>query len=216
VLRFSGGPEFEIRSQPYYTTRSELTVQVLTERAIKTAVLDTLRGAGPEHQVDLVMFYFSDRDLVEAFIAAHSRGARLRVLLDPNRDAFGMEKSGIPNRQTAYALHRAGIKVRWADTHGEQCHGKMLYAETGGAATLILGSANYTRRNLENFNLETNVAVRGPGSAHCFRQAAEYFNMLWNNRPGCVYSTGYETYKDHSPLNVLRARLQEQTGLGTF
>ena len=46
------------------------------------------------------------------------RGATLRVILDPNRDAFGREKNGIPNRQAAWDLHEAGIPVRWCATEG--------------------------------------------------------------------------------------------------
>jgi len=217
VLRFSGAELFPEPRSVHFQTVSPLTVQVLTERRIKEAALEALAVAGPGTRIDLVMFYFSDADLREAFIAAHRRGADLRILLDPNRDAFGLEKSGVPNRQTAYAFHQAGIAVRWAATHGEQCHGKMLLVRSpDGNAVLIAGSANYTRRNLDNFNLETNVAVRGPADAACFEQVRTFFETLWSNRPGCIYSMDYETYRDHSPLKVIRARFQERTGLSAF
>src|SRR5690606_40100432 len=62
--------------------------------------------------------------LVEALIRARDRGARVRVLLDANKDAFGREKDGVPNRPVAAELHRAGIPVRFASTHGEQFHSK--------------------------------------------------------------------------------------------
>ncbi len=52
----------------------------------------------------------------------------MRVLLDPNKDAFGFEKSGLPNRQVASELIAASdgaIKLRWYRTHGEQFHAKL-------------------------------------------------------------------------------------------
>ena len=53
---------------------------------------------------------------------------RIRVLLDPNKDAFGFEKSGLPNREVASELVAASagaIKLRWYRTHGEQFHVKL-------------------------------------------------------------------------------------------
>ena len=38
------------------------------------------------------MFYLSERKIVKGLIAAHERGVKLRILLDPNKDAFGREK----------------------------------------------------------------------------------------------------------------------------
>ncbi len=50
------------------------------------------------------MFYLSERQIIKALIAAQQRGVQVRVLLDPNKDAFGREKNGIPNRQVAAEL----------------------------------------------------------------------------------------------------------------
>jgi hypothetical protein len=51
--------------------------------------------------VDAAVFYFLDRCIVKAFTGAIQRGAQVRLLLDANRDAFGREKNGIPNREVA-------------------------------------------------------------------------------------------------------------------
>ena len=97
-------------------------VQLLTEEAIYEATLTLIKTAKPQQQIDLAMFYLSERQIVKALIAAHQRGVKLRVLLDPNKDAFGRQKNGIPNRQVASELNAAGITVRWCNTQGEQCH----------------------------------------------------------------------------------------------
>ncbi|MBR5558431.1 MAG: phospholipase, partial [Acinetobacter sp.] len=84
-------------------------VQLLTEKAIYQATLTLIKTAKPQQQIDLAMFYLSERQIVKALIAAHQRGVKLRVLLDPNKDAFGRQKNGIPNRQVASELNAAGI-----------------------------------------------------------------------------------------------------------
>lgn len=196
---------------------SDLTVRVITEDEIQTAVLETLDASTPEDRVDLMMFYLSDREIVEALLAAHGKGTPLRILLDPNKDAFGREKNGIPNRQVARELHRAGISVRWCDTHGEQCHTKMLLRRAAnGSGTLVIGSANYTRRNVDFYNLETDVVVAGPVQADVFQSAGRYFEDFWGNTPDRHYSTDYATYEDNSIWRQMLYRFMEATGFSTF
>jgi phosphatidylserine/phosphatidylglycerophosphate/cardiolipin synthase-like enzyme len=134
-----------------------------------------------------------------------------------NKDAFGHEKSGVPNRPVAVDLRRGDVAVRWCDTHGEQCHAKLLLARyDSGEAALILGSANFTRRNLQDLNLETSVALRGPESLPALRHAAAWFERLWTNAPGQRFSVEYEAYADESLRKRFQYRMEERTGLSTF
>ena len=163
------------------------------------------------------MFYFSDRDLIRAFIEAQQRGCLIRIILDPNKDAFGREKNGIPGRPVAYELQKNGVPVRWCDTHGEQCHMKMLLAEyRNGSSVLIAGSANFTRRNLENFNLETNVMVRGSRGTVAFRDARLFFDAYWMNEAGRLFSTPYATFADESLFKRALYQFMERSGISTF
>ncbi|MDD4103382.1 MAG: phospholipase D-like domain-containing protein, partial [Kiritimatiellae bacterium] len=115
-----------------------LRIQVLTEEAIADAAEAMIGGAGPGDRIDLVMFYLADRGIVRALKAAAGRGVSLRVTLDPNKDAFGRQKSGMPNRQVAWELAAAGVPVRWAVTSGEQMHSKMLLLRRAdGSADLL-------------------------------------------------------------------------------
>jgi len=194
-----------------------LHVQVLTERRIRDALLERVETAAAGDRIDVAVFYLSHRPLLRALLAAQRRGVVLRVLLDPNRDAFGREKNGIPNRPAAAELHAAGIPVRWCDTHGEQCHAKLLlYVGAGGEAELILGSANYTRRNLDGFNLETDVRLLGPIGEPALAAAAAYFEASWSNADGRRISLPYEAYADESIWSAWLYRFGEATGLSTF
>lgn len=199
------------------TPDSEARIQVLTEGAIRRALLATIDNANPGDRLYVAVFYFSHRELIEALLAARERGVDIRVILDPNKDAFGREKSGVPNRQVASELHAAGIPVRWCNTHGEQCHTKMLLKlDDNGRAELIQGSANFSRRNLDNFNLETDVRLAGPADHPAIADAASLFEARWNNRDGRRFTVGYPEYADSNPVLYLRYRFMEWSGWSTF
>ena len=216
ILQLSGAdPQLPALEAPCQSPG--MTVQVLTERAIKTAALELIASAAKDEHLDLATFYLSDRDVIAELKRAKARGVCLRVLLDPNKDAFGHSKFGIPNRSVAAELVRAGIEVRWSHTHGEQCHVKMLCKLAGnGDGSLLLGSANLTRRNLDDFNLETNVLVRGPGATGFVRKVQAHFDLLWYNEPGRTFTVPYEHYRNESIVKTLLYRFMEATGFCTF
>lgn len=220
VLAFSGAEPVDLSRWTLAAPAvldAPVTVQVVTEGAIEAAVLAALERAGMGDRIDLMMFYLSDRDVIDALLAAQARGATLRVLLDPNKDAFGREKNGVPNRPVARRLRDAGIDVRWCDSHGEQCHAKMLLVrDGGGATTLISGSANFTRRNLDDFNLETDVVVKGDRAAPPLAAARRYFDGMWANRDGRHYSTGYEAYREDGLWHRFLYCWMESTGMSSF
>ena len=141
----------------------------------------------------------------------------MRVLLDPNKDAFGHRKYGIPNRPVAAELRQSNIEVRWAHTHSEHCHAKMMLVEgKSGEGCLLLGSANLTRRNLDNFNLETDVLVRASCSSAVLRDARGHFELLWNNTTEQILTVPYEHYQDESVVKKWLYRFMEVSGWGTF
>ena len=193
------------------------TVQVLTESAIRDAVIGLLNAAGEGDEIKLSMFYLSHRSIIEAMKRAAGRGASVRALLDPNEHAFGRRKNGVPNRPMAAELTRAGVEVRWCHTTGEQCHDKQLLVRfADGRAELIAGTANYTRRNLDDLNPETALRLRGADAMPALSEAGERFDRRWHNRGDRSYSLDYGEYADHSRLRYWQYRIMEATGLSTF
>ncbi|MFZ5762439.1 MAG: phospholipase D family protein [Thermodesulfobacteriota bacterium] len=194
------------------------TVQLLTESAIKERALAALRAAGKGETVWLAMFYLAERRIRNGLLAAAARGATVRLILDPNKDAFGRIKNGIPNRQVAsWLVEESGgrISVRWYDTHGEQFHPKLLFVEGHGRGLVIGGSANFTRRNLDDYNLETDLAVSGPATSPLMAGVTGYCRRLWENRGG-QYTLPFAAYREEMVWKRWRALLQEASGLGTF
>lgn len=214
---------FELRTPSIESSTDEdgrkLAVQVLTERAIKEAVIAAIDSVGPDGVIDMAMFYISDRDIVRALRRADERGTTLRLLLDANKDAFGREKNGTPNRQVAHELqqHTEGnTTIRWCNTHGEQCHAKLLLVHEGDSTTLIQGSANFTRRNLENYNLETNIQITGDSRSNIFADAQAFFDEHWSNTSGAELSVAYEVYEDTSRWRQFMYRLKEWSGVSRW
>ncbi len=193
-------------------------LQLLTERAIRDALLAAIEASGEGDRLDLAVFYLAHRRVIGALKQARRRGAEVRALLDLNRDAFGLEKSGIPNRPVARELVEAGIAVRWCATRGEQCHSKLLlrWPAQGGEAELIVGSANFTRRNLDNLNLETSVRLLGRAEAPALEQAAAFFERRWSSSPERTTSEPFAAHDDATRLQRLRYRIMEASGLSTF
>ena len=204
------------------TTRFEAEhakIVVLTENQIKKELLARITETTANDAIHMAIFYLADRQIIKELVKASERGVHITVILDPNKDAFGFEKAGIPNRPVAEELLKRSsgkIEVRWYDTHGEQFHAKLAIIKHGEEASLVLGSANFTRRNLNNYNLEANVSVTAEEGAFFIKAAEDYFDKIWDNRDGKFYTVSYEVYKDESVLKKIVDLIQEYAGLSSF
>ena len=230
VARFSGWngvialdvqPESPPEDSTKLLTGQFVRTQILTEGAIRTAIVERITSAVRGENVDIAMFYIADRHVVDALLAASARGVNVRLILDPNKDAFGHEKSGIPNRPVASELVAASdgkIHVRWYRTHGEQFHTKLVTVYGSDRLWMTLGSANLTRRNIGDYNLEANVAIEAARNSPLGMQVLDYYDALWSNRAalGIEYTTEYDVYADPSQAHYWLSRIMESTGLSTF
>jgi phosphatidylserine/phosphatidylglycerophosphate/cardiolipin synthase-like enzyme len=164
------------------------------------------------------MFYLADRDVIEALIEAAGRGADINIIMDINEEAFGNEKIGIPNQPAAHELverSNGHINIRWYHAEGVQYHAKMMLMEKEQETVVIGGSANMTRRNLDNYNLETDVVVTGSNDSETVKNVRSYYQRLWNNSDG-THTLDYSKHKSDSRLLYLRYRLQEWSGMSSF
>lgn len=195
-----------------------LKVALYRNQLIKEKVLELIEGSKMGDHLDLVMFYLSDRDVIRSLIEASNRGVKTRIILDPNKDAFGMTKTGIPNQPVAKELINSSndsIQLRWCDTHGEQCHAKMLMGSSATSSFILLGSANFTRRNIGGFNLESDIFAQGANQFSAFKDANAYFEKMWANT-GATSTTKYETYQDDTFWKASLYRVMEATGMSSF
>ena len=89
---------------------------------------------------------------------------------------------------------------------------------SGASVWFTLGSANFTRRNLDDFNLEANMAIDVDASTPLAENVTGYFERLWSNRdaPDSEYTADYPTWADPSQSSYWLYRLMEGSGVSTF
>jgi len=209
------------QSDPDISTGKSARVQVLTEGAIRAALLERINATVRGDSIDIAMFYIADRSVIEALLAASGRGVSVRLILDPNRDAYGRTSSGLPNQPAASELvseSDGAIHVRWYRTHGEQFHTKLVMIYGPERLWLTLGSANLTRRSLADYNLEANLAVEVVRGSPLALQTLEYFDTLWSNRAalGIEYTADFAAYADPAETHYWLYRLLEGSGMCAF
>ncbi|WP_418789934.1 phospholipase D family protein [Phosphitispora sp. TUW77] len=199
-------------------TEDNIKLGLLTEGEIKKHLIDSIRNAGQNDLIQIGMFYLSERELIEELLNASDRGVDIRLVLDPNKDAFGLKKNGIPNRPVAAELNKKSkgrIKIRWYDTHGEQYHTKIVMIKGTQETVIFGGSANLTRRNISDYNLETDLKITAPTNSSLVHDISAYFEKIWNNNGG-GYTVDFEKYHDDSKWKYVVYRLQEWSGFCSF
>lgn len=191
--------------------------RVVSEAPIADALLERIDAAGSHDSIEIAALYLSQRDLVRALIDAAWRGAAVRVLLDPGKDGYGYDRSGLPNRQVASELVSASdgaVRVRWYRTHGEQFSPGFALVRSAGRAWLMVGTAELSRRDLDDFNLAAAFIAELPATASASNDALSWFDTVWNNRAagGTEFSSDVDVYADASQLDYWQYRLLEASG----
>lgn len=216
IVKFSGGQTFNFKPNKFVDGQDQ--AQVITEGKIKEVLSKEIENTQKGDEIRMVMFYLGDHLVIEKLLQASQRGVKVKIILDANKDAFGREKVGIPNRPVANKLvndSKGEIKIRWYKTHGEQFHSKAIFFLKEKETLVIGGSANLTRRNLDDYNLETNLKVVFQNDTPEATKIRDYFDRIWNNKDG-DYTLDFEAYKEKSIIKRLLYYIQEKTGLSSF
>ncbi|MBS0365825.1 MAG: hypothetical protein JSR67_08395 [Proteobacteria bacterium] len=202
------------------TDSAGVAAQILTEGAARSALLQQLMQAQQGDSIDIAASRLAERAVVEELLAAAHRGAAVRAILDPN-DAAGTGTAGIPNQPVASELAARGngaLHVRWYRTHGGRFQGSMVAIRTARGLWLLQGSAALTRRGLDDYNLEADVAIAAARDSPLDQQTRTYFDSLWNNDAllGVEYTADFAVYADPSQVHYWLYRAMEETGLSSF
>jgi phosphatidylserine/phosphatidylglycerophosphate/cardiolipin synthase-like enzyme len=114
------------------------------------------------------VYTLTDAEVIAGLVAAHRRGATVRVLLDPNQ----------PYNRHAYALLAAGgVEVRWYPVP----KGALLHAKIGlFDEELVLGSANWTLSGL-GVNHELDIETQDRQAISAYRTR---FDSDWARSAG--------------------------------
>lgn len=196
VSLFSGGPK--LPRVKVDEIDGEYEVQYLTEKKILNKLLADLADTKEGDKIWLGMFFVAKRDIVNALIEATNRGVDVNLILDPNENSFGQEKSGLPNRPVVQEMvedTEGKMNIRWYNTVIGQYHTKAIWIQSDEHTIISSGSANYTERTLDNYNLENNLRVIAPNDSKLVLQMEDYFERLWNNEDA-MYTLDLEKYQD--------------------
>jgi hypothetical protein len=181
-----------------------IDARFLTEGAVEGALLEAISAAANGDQICVAVRNLSDRRLIAAMSRAASRGAHLQVLLARNP---------VPNKAVAgELLGEAGgrIEVRWYTAAYAVPHSGLLLVRHGADVWMNLGSADFTRRNLGDLNLEAAVELRMPVRSAPARAATEYFAEQWSG------ASADADFAQASIVAYWRYRFAEATGLSSF
>lgn len=214
-------PEYRPQTTAYAgASQKSIGIRYLTEGKVYKYVLESIQQAEPGDVLWMGMFYLAEGKVMDELTLAAARGVDVRLILDPNQNAFGRDKIGIPNRPAAADLLQSSnhsIAIRWYNTGEEQYHTKLLYiAKPNGKSIIIGGSTNFTPRNLKDYNLENNMWVEVPQDHLLKRQLDDYFDRLWTNRDA-EFTLDFSAYDEKSTwIKDIVFRLQKILGFTTF
>lgn len=196
----------------------DIEIQLLTEKKIKDNILMKINESQKDEEIKIAIFYFSDREIIRALLKASERGVDIKIIADPSKTGFGRDKFGVPTRMVISELIKKSngkIKAKYYDTDAEQFHTKMSIFSNQNNLTVILGSGNYTRRNLDNLNLEADLKVKIPIDKNMSLEILEYFEKMWNNNGG-HYTIDSNSFTQPSLWRTIQYRFQEFSGASTF
>jgi len=101
-------------------------------------ILDAIHGA--KDSIRIKMFVFSDPSLLQAMVAAHQRGVKVRVMLNPERRDGEKE-----NDESRLALTDAGVEVLDSNPCFDLTHEKSMVIDD---KTAFVESLNWETKNL--------------------------------------------------------------------
>lgn len=220
VCDFSGYEFPDIDYENNYKDKEgeDILIRAISEKSIFNSLDENIKLSQKGDQINIAIFYLADFDIIKNLEKASQRGVEINIIADANRDAFGLKKNGNPNRSALSKLGKLeNINVRWYKSHGEQFHTKMAFFnyKTKNDFAAILGSANFTRRNLKNFNLETDIEIKTSLDNPMAREINSYYERIWSNQDG-LYTLDFEEYYQEDLFKDILYKIQEFTGLCTW
>ncbi|MBQ6446198.1 phospholipase D family protein [Cytobacillus oceanisediminis] len=200
-------------------SKAEVKIQILTEGKIGKHVLKEIKNTEKSDSIWIGMLYLADRKVMNEIKAAAQREVNIYLVLDPNQNSFGNKKAGLPNIPVVAELRKAQaekyIHIKWYNTGKEQFHPKIVLIERNSENTIINGSANLTRRNLYDFNLETDIKIMASKNTKVMKDTKAYFQKLWTN-DGAEFTKDVDTKSNLPLFRYIIYRLQGFLGFTTY
>ena len=210
-------PDHELKIVP--AENGIYSVQYLTEGKIGKGVTDEIKNAVFGDKILIAQFYLADRIVVREILNATKRGVNFDIIL--NNSITSNQSGGIPNKTAADEIMKKSSKnpgiitLRWYNNGEEQFHTKLMLVKKSDYLVAFGGSGNFTRRNLRDFNLESELKVIAPYDSEFSNEVLTYFDRLWTNKDG-DFTLDYDMANKESGLNNFLYKIIEKTGFSAF
>ncbi len=132
-------------------------------------IIEAIDGASASLRIK--MFVFSDPTLLQSVVAAHRRGVKVRIMLNPARRSGKQE-----NESTRQALTDAGVEVLDSSPEFDVTHEKSMVVDDH---TAYVKSLNWQTKNLT----ETRDYAVVTTHRHEVEEIIECFEADWARRP---------------------------------
>ena len=179
-------------------------VKLLTEQRVKLAVLEGINKLESGDELKIASNYLSDQTIISALLASADNGVLIQVLLDPTKTSRVNLASA---EELSLASHRS-IKLKWANAATAQII--IARSKADKQMTVITGSSSLTRRDLDNYNLQSNLALVLNTDWNLAADFDHYFANAW--QAGTEYNTN-ESLAWYLPYLL---GFLEWTGMGNF
>ena len=147
-----------------FTLRAEAFV--LKEEACEKKLVELIDGA--TDYIDVSVYAINNKKLIDALIAAHQRGVKMRILTDKLQAAGGSSR--------IWDLIAAGVPLR-VHTHKRIMHTKVAIYD---GVSVSSGSLNWTEPAVRKNEEVCDIFVNAPDYA---QQHPALFNQRWNDNP---------------------------------
>ena len=204
-----------VRAAAPGTLADDLQFQWLGEGAIRAAVLAHIAAASEGDSIDIATDSLSERSVIAALLAASRRGAAVRMILDPQKNASLWRSANQSVGSELLAASDGRIHVAWYRTHSEQFRAALVLIHGNGPTWMATGSASLTRRDLGDYDLALDAALSAAPDAAPVATAQGFFDTLWNERgpPGIEFTADADTWTDPSQLRYWTYRIMELLGI---
>lgn len=132
-------------------------------------ILDAIQRA--KSSLRIKMFLFCDTQLLHAVVAAHHRGVKVRIMLNPARRSGEKE-----NDHTRAMLADAGVQVKDSNPAFDVTHEKSMVIDDEYA---FIQSLNWETKNFT----ETRDYAVVTAHAHEVKEVIECFDLDWERKP---------------------------------
>jgi phosphatidylserine/phosphatidylglycerophosphate/cardiolipin synthase-like enzyme len=147
-----------------------------------------------DDEIIIANFILNEEEIIQELIKAKKRGTSIRIVLDPNKNSFGRDKGGYPNRVAVKSLIENNISIRWYNIKEEQFHSKLSVVKRNNETFIFLGSSNLSPKKRSFYNLESDIMVKSSAKSNISKDVTNFFNKIWTNQGG-DYTLDYSSYK---------------------